>query len=167
MNNAYKVQELLHEGVVTATIDIYPGIDQGVLEKQLVKHFDEHKNKDLKNVIKEIVPDGMHKGVSTLVAEHMDMTCKVHSVTKEDRKKLATLLKSMPLTIDGLMGFDRAVVADGGVPLEEIDMRTMRSKKVYNLLVTGDLLHITRPSGGYSLQLCWSTGYVAGTNVAK
>jgi predicted flavoprotein YhiN len=61
------------------------------------------------------------------------------------------------------MGFDRAVVADGGVPLEEIDMRTMRSKKVKNLFVTGDLLHINRPSGGFSLQLCWTTGYVAGS----
>ena len=65
------------------------------------------------------------------------------------------------------MGFDRAVVADGGVELKEIDLKTMRSKKVPNLLVTGDLLHISRPSGGYSLQLCWSTGYVAGDNVGK
>jgi predicted flavoprotein YhiN len=54
------------------------------------------------------------------------------------------------------------VVADGGVPLGEIDMRTMRSNKCANLLLTGDLLHINRPSGGYSLQLCWTTGYVAG-----
>jgi predicted flavoprotein YhiN len=63
------------------------------------------------------------------------------------------------------MGFDRAVVADGGVPLIEVDMKTMRSKKVPNLFLTGDLLHINRPSGGFSLQLCWSTGYAAGTHV--
>ncbi len=62
------------------------------------------------------------------------------------------------------MGYDRAVVADGGVPLSEIDTKTMRSKKIENLFVTGDLLHINRPSGGYSLQLCWTTGYVAGSN---
>ena len=62
------------------------------------------------------------------------------------------------------MGFDRAVVADGGVPLSEIDMKTMRSRTVPNLFVTGDLLHINRPSGGYSLQLCWTTGFVAGTH---
>jgi len=60
------------------------------------------------------------------------------------------------------MRFDRAVVADGGVALSEIDTRTMRSKKIRNLFIIGDLLHITRPSGGYSLQLCWTTGFVAG-----
>ena len=70
----------------------------------------------------------------------------------------------MPVNISGLMGFDRAVVADGGVSLDEIDTKTMRSKLYNNLYITGDLLHINRPSGGYSLQLCWTTGYVAGEN---
>jgi predicted flavoprotein YhiN len=65
------------------------------------------------------------------------------------------------------MGFDRAVVADGGIDLSEVDMRTMRSKKVPNLFVTGDLLHINRPSGGYSLQLCWTTAFVAGSHVGE
>ena len=86
----------------------------------------------------------------------------MHSILKEERRALAELLKGLPLTIEGLMGLDRAVVADGGVPLSELDMRTMKSKKIQNLYITGDLLHITRPSGGYSLQLCWTTGYVAG-----
>ena len=74
------------------------------------------------------------------------------------------LLKNFRLTVKGLMNFDRAVIADGGVILSEIDMRTMRSNIVPNLFVTGDLLHINRPSGGYSLQLCWTTGSVAGNN---
>jgi predicted flavoprotein YhiN len=89
------------------------------------------------------------------------------SITKEQRRHIADLLKALPLTIVGLMGLDRAVVADGGVPLVEIDMRTMYSKRYKNLFVTGDLLHITRPSGGYSLQLCWTTGYVAGTHAGE
>jgi predicted flavoprotein YhiN len=62
------------------------------------------------------------------------------------------------------MGYDRAVVADGGVVLKEIDNKTMRSKIISNLFITGDLLHINRPSGGYSLQLCWTTGYAAGNS---
>jgi predicted flavoprotein YhiN len=62
------------------------------------------------------------------------------------------------------MGNDRAVSADGGVVLEEVDMKTMRSKKYDNLYIVGDLLHINRPSGGYSLQLCWTTGFIAGQN---
>jgi predicted flavoprotein YhiN len=62
------------------------------------------------------------------------------------------------------MGFERAVVADGGVDLAEVDTKTMRSKKLENLYITGDLLHINRPSGGFSLQLCWTTGYIAGSH---
>jgi len=72
----------------------------------------------------------------------------------------------MPLTIEGLMGFDKAVIADGGVDVENIDMKTMRSKQIANLYVTGDLVHINRPSGGFSLQLCWTTGYLAGISCA-
>ena len=100
----------------------------------------------------------------TLLASTVNFDGKVHSVSKDERKALARLLKALPLTITGLMGYDRAVVADGGVPLNEIDTRTFASTKVPNLYITGDLLHINRPSGGYSLQLCWTTGYVAGSN---
>ncbi len=162
LNSASAVADLLHEGAITATIDAYPHTDLGSLEKTILSVFDKNKNKTLKNIIKEVVPDGTHKGVLLLLQTQMDITKKVHSVSKEERKALARLLKALPLTIEGLMGFDRAVVADGGVPLNEIDTKTLRSKKVPNLFITGDLLHINRPSGGYSLQLCWTTGYVAG-----
>jgi predicted Rossmann fold flavoprotein len=164
LNSAGKVADLLYTGLVTATIDAYPDTDLGSLEKRVIKVFDANKNKDFKNVIKEIVPEGTHKGILLLLSEHMDIETKVHSVKKEDRKRIVQLLKKLPVTVEGLMGFDRAVVADGGLALSEVDMKTMRSKKMSNLLVTGDLLHINRPSGGYSLQLCWSTGYVAGSN---
>ena len=162
LNSASAVADLLHSGVVTATIDAYPHTDLGSLEKTIISVFDKNKNKALKNIIKEVVPDGTHKGVLMLLQDTMDITKKVHSVTKEERKVLVHLLKALPLTIEGLMGFDRAVIADGGVPLGEVDTKTLRSKKVPNLFVTGDLLHIKRPSGGYSLQLCWTTGWVAG-----
>ena len=162
LNCASEVADLLHSGAVTATIDAYPHTDLGSLEKTIIAAFDKNKNKALKNIIKEVVPDGTHKGVLMLLEGKMDITKKVHSVTKEERKVLVHLLKALPLTIEGLMGFDRAVIADGGVPLSEIDTKTLRSKKVPNLFITGDLLHIKRPSGGYSLQLCWTTGWVAG-----
>ncbi|MEY4602578.1 MAG: hypothetical protein RL292_519, partial [Candidatus Parcubacteria bacterium] len=67
-------------------------------------------------------------------------------------------------SISGLLGFDKAVVADGGVDIREVDTKTMRSTKIENLFLTGDMLHIDRPSGGFSLQLCWTTGFVAGKN---
>jgi predicted Rossmann fold flavoprotein len=164
LNSAHLVADMLQSSAVTAIIDAYPHTDLGALEKKLINVFDANKNKAFKNVIKEFVPAGTHKGIAMLLEEKFDITKQVNAVTKEERKIVVHLLKALPLTIEGLMGFDRAVVADGGIPLQEVDMRTMRSKVVGNLFVTGDLLHINRPSGGYSLQLCWSTGYVAGTH---
>ncbi|PKL31625.1 aminoacetone oxidase family FAD-binding enzyme [Candidatus Saccharibacteria bacterium HGW-Saccharibacteria-1] len=167
LNCASKVSKLLPTGVVTAEIDMFPKLDSGNLERKIISIFDTNKNKTLKNIISELVPAGMSKGMLVLLSGQMDMDIKVHSVTKDNRKKIVNLFKALPITITGLMGLDRAIVADGGLPLTEVDMRTMRSKKVNNLFVTGDLLHINRPSGGFSLQLCWSTGYVAGSNAGS
>jgi hypothetical protein len=166
LNSAVKIADLLHAGVVTATIDAYPDTNLGALDDKIVKIFDNNKNKDLKNIIDEIVPDGLGKEFLNLLGERMIMRdTKVHSITKDERKIIVNLLKALPMTVAGLMGYDRAVVADGGVDLREIDTKTMRSKKYDNLFVTGDLLDINRPSGGFSLQLCWTTGYVAGINI--
>ena len=169
LNSASKVSDLLRSGTVTAIIDPFPSEDLGALEKRIIGVFDQNKNKMLKNVLGEIVSAGIYKGILSLIAddpdtkEKIDVEKKVHSITINERKTLVHLVKSLPVTITSLMGEDRAVVSDGGVSLEEIDMRTMKSKVVDNLYVTGDLLHINRPSGGYSLQLCWTTGYIAGS----
>ncbi len=166
LNCAGEVADLLHEGVVTAHIDACPEQDLGPLEKHLVAVFDANKNKLLKNVLKDAIEPGAAKAALVLLGSEL-INKKVHSITKEERKTLTHLIKALPLTIEGLMGFDRAVVADGGVPLSEVDMRTMKSKKIANVYLTGDLLDINRPSGGYSLQLCWSSGFVAGTAAAQ
>jgi hypothetical protein len=164
MNSARAVKDLLRTGMVTAQIDLYPDTDLGTLDKNLIKIFDQNKNRDLKNIIKDFTPDGLDKTVAGLLKD-IDLNKKVHSVTVDERKQMSHLLKGLPLTITDLLGFDRAVVSDGGVVLTEIDMRTMRSKLYDNLYITGDLLNINRPSGGYSLQLCWTTGFVAGDNI--
>lgn len=161
LNSAHKVADLLYVGLVTARVDLFPKLDLGALDRTVTKLFEKSKNKALKNVLKELTP--VARGVLELLT--FDIEKKVHSISKSERAELVRLLKSLPVTVDGLMGFDRAVVADGGVPLSEIDMRTMRSKKLSNLYITGDLLHVRRPSGGFSLQLCWSTGSVAGSHV--
>ncbi|MDB5254630.1 MAG: NAD(FAD)-utilizing dehydrogenase [Candidatus Nomurabacteria bacterium] len=163
LNSAVQVGDLLQEGKVTATIDAYPDTDHGALEQKILSTFENHKNKLLKNIMDEIVPHGMIDAIFSLVPS-IDPETKVHSITKDQRKLLINTLKALPMTITGLMGFDRAVVADGGIPLTEMDMKTMRSKLFTNLYITGDLLHIRRPSGGFSLQLCWTTGWVAGGN---
>lgn len=163
LNAAGRVADLLQEGMVTAEIDIAPDLDLGIFEKKITGVFDEHKNKSLRNALKEIVPAGTSAALLE-VMPGIDPEKKVHSITKEERRILAKGLKALPVTIEGLMGFDRAVVADGGLPLTEVDTKTMRTLKYENLFVTGDLLHISRPSGGYSLQIAWTTGYVAGSN---
>ncbi len=163
LNSAKKVADLLQEGSVRAYVDVFPDMDQGALDKKLTDVFDANKNKQLKNVLKDIVPAGTSEAFLALVPS-IDPEIKANSVTKESRRELAALLKRVPMLINGLMGLDRAVIADGGLPLTEIDTRTMQSRLFKNLFVTGDLLHIERPSGGYSLQLCWTTGFVAGSN---
>ncbi|HVU75524.1 MAG TPA: aminoacetone oxidase family FAD-binding enzyme [Candidatus Paceibacterota bacterium] len=161
LNAAGQVADLLQEGVVDARIDTMPDFDIGVLDKRMTESFDAQKNKALKNALREITPAGTTETLLSLVPQ-IDPEKKVHSITKEERRVIVDLLKSLPVHIVGLMGFDRAVVADGGVPLDEVDEKTMRSRKIENLFLIGDILHIRRPSGGFSLQLCWTTGFVAG-----
>lgn len=100
-----------------------------------------------------------------LTIKDIDPEKKVHSVTREERTRIATTFKKNSCTVNGLLGFDKAVVADGGVPLTEIDTKTFRSRKIENLYIIGDLLDIQRPSGGFSLQLCWTSGYVAANSL--
>lgn len=163
INSAGKVAEMLPTGEVTVRIDAYPALDHKALDEQLISVLDANKNKSLKNVMDELVPPGMARAIWELIPT-LNPEVKVHSLPREQRKALVEILKSLPITITGLLGLDKAIVVDGGVPLAEIDTKTMRSVKIKNLFVTGDLLNITRPSGGFSLQLCWTTGYVAGSH---
>lgn len=161
LNAAGKVADLLQEGAVEARIDTLPDLDIGAADKKITRSFDAQKNRALKNALRELAPAGTAETLLMTLPE-LDAEKKVHSVTKQERRLLVDLLKGISIHITGLMGFDRAVVADGGVPLAEVDEKTMRSRKIGNLFLVGDILHIRRPSGGYSLQLCWTTGFVAG-----
>ncbi len=168
LNSASNVGVLLQSGEVKAYIDLYPNIDHKELDDLLINIFDNNKNKLFKNILNEIAPNGMAKGIEVLLESNknlkINLETKVHSIQKEDRRDLMQLLKALPINIISLMGYDRAVVADGGVILDEIDMKNMRSKIHSNLYIIGDLLNINKPSGGFSLQLCWTTGFLAGTN---
>lgn len=161
LNSSSKVSDLLNSGKVTATIDVFPDTNHGDLSARIIKIFNVNKNKILRTVFKDIAPEGTAKAIE-IILNTINFDTKVHSITREERKKIVDTLKSLPISITNLMGYDRAVVADGGVILSEIDMKTMRSKLFNNLYITGDLLNINRPSGGFGLQLCWTTGYIAG-----
>lgn len=162
LNNAYKVAELLEQGNVIATIDCYPRKNHKELDQQLLIALQENPTKMLKNTLRFIAPAGFSKLFDALLSKDFNTEVSNSELSKESRAKIIKLLKELSISIEGLMGFDKAVVADGGVDLKEIDTRNMQSKIIKNLYVTGDLLDINRPSGGYSLQLCWTTGYLAG-----
>jgi len=164
LNAAYEVKQLLTKGPVMATIDMFPDTEVGTVRNRVLEAFLANKNKDVRNVVKDLAPAGMSEAVLQQLPEAVQ-TAKVHDVTKVEREALADYMKAMPLTITGTMGLDWAVISDGGVDLTEVDTRTMRSRRHQNLYFTGDVLHINRPSGGYSLQLCWTTGWVAGSHV--
>lgn len=154
------VSDLLPEGDVDAHIDLYPTLDEGAVSRSLIELFDVHKN----TLIKNVFAGKLHAGIvsRSLVVAGIDQDTQVNSVTKEQRSRLVKAFKDLSFPIDGLLGMDKAIIADGGVPLSEVSMKTMKSTVVKNLFLTGDLLHIVRPSGGYSLQLCWTTGFIAG-----
>lgn len=165
INASGEVRKLLEYGPVLATVDCFPDTDLGDLDRRLWRLFEQHKNKQVKNVLGELLPQKLADAVLFIIGEHFGNT-PVHSVHKEQRRKIAHVMKGLVFPISGTMGLDRAIVADGGVELTEVDFKTMRSKLHSNVYLTGDTLNITRPSGGYSLQLCWTTGYVAGISAA-
>lgn len=162
INSAYEVGELLKEGTVTAELDFFAKEDLGTFDKRLQSLFSEHQNKKLANVIPMLVPTKIGQLVTHKLGQHV-VEKPVHSVTKEERKQLVRLLKELSFTITGTMGFEWSIIADGGVIPEEVDFRTMQSRVQENLYLIGDTISINRPSGGFSLQLCWTTAWIAGT----
>lgn len=162
LNMSRSVGELLKYGDVTITIDLFPSKDNGKLKNELQGILVAESNKKVKNVLSMLIPSALVSPMLALAGIDGDTFC--HSVRSEERVKLVETLKAIPLHVKGLLGKEKAIVSSGGVPLTEMDMRTMESAKVPGLFLTGDILNIDRPSGGYSLQLCWTTGYVAGKN---
>ena len=165
LNMSKNIGELLKYGVVTISIDLFPKMDNGTLDRHIQEVFKAEQNKKLKNILGKIIPKAL---ADTLVVHlSLDGDKEVNKVSRTERMMLTKFLKDIPLTVTGLLGVDKAVVVSGGLALEEVELKTMRSKKYPKLFVVGDVLDIDRPSGGYSLQLCWTTGWVAGTHAAE
>ena len=161
LNMSRDIGELLQYGEVILELDLLPDMRPEKVNAKLQEILKADINKKIKNVLNSVVPTALVPVLLDLVAIKGDTPC--HSVTRPQRLALAHLLKHLHVTIKGLLGLDKAIITSGGVALEEIDFKTMRSLKYPNLHIVGDLLDIDRPSGGYSLQLCWTTGFVAGS----
>lgn len=156
-----QVGELLPTGQVSLLLDLLPAQDHASLRLNLQEVLVSESNKKLKNILPKFIPTALVE--SLLLQLSIDGETSAHSVRSVERNSLVAGLKALKLNISALHGLDKAVVAGGGVLLTEVDFKTMQSRIVSGLYLVGDVLNINRPSGGYSLQLCWSTGYVAGT----
>jgi predicted Rossmann fold flavoprotein len=166
LNSSYEVKKLLNTGPVEASIDMFPDTEENALDARILKLFEKNKNKILKNILPQI----LNKAVAEQVLNLPDIALAekpVHEITKDERKKLVKKMKDLSFPITGTLGFEKAVIADGGVSLKEVDFKNMTSKLHPNLYLLGDVLDINRPSGGFSLQLCWTTGWVAGADAAS
>lgn len=157
-----EVGELLKYGDVTIMLDLFPTVDHKALKQKLQDILVEQSNKKLKNVLGKLIPTALVAPILDLAG--IDGETPNHSVRHEDRVRLVALLKAVPLHVEGLLGADKAVISSGGVILEEVNFKTMESRRMPGLFLVGDVLNIDRPTGGYSLQLCWTTGYVAGSS---
>lgn len=162
LNMSSEIGELLKHGEVLLEIDLFPKIDLGELRKIIQKILLENTNKKIKNIIGNLVNASLGAELIKLAGINGETFC--HSVSSEERKNLTKLFKTVPLHVSRLLGADKAIISSGGVNLEEINFKTMQLKKIPNIYLVGDVLDVNRPSGGYSLQLCWTTGYVAGNN---
>ncbi len=150
---------------IELSLDIMPDFNPEELDLKVQEMFKKNQNKKLKNALKDLVAPALCPALCTLTK--LDPEKEINIVSREERLTLVKLLKDMRMTPTGFLGKEKAIVASGGVKLEEVDFKTMQSRLFPNLYLVGDVLDIDRPSGGYSLQLCWTTGWVAGTHAGS
>lgn len=160
-----EANELLKTGDVKLIIDFKPALTEAALDKRVLRDFKELNNKMFKNSLDQLLPKKLIPVVVHL--SKIDENKKVNLISKEERKKLVKLLKSFELKLIRIGGFDKAIVTSGGVELKEVDPKTMKSKVISNLYLAGEVLDLDGPTGGYNLQVAWSTGYVAGDSAAE
>jgi hypothetical protein len=155
-----KVGELLEKDKVTLFLDLKPALTLEKLDKRILSDFSKYSNKMFKNSLSSLLPSKLIPVIVELSG--IDGMKKVNEITKEERSKLIKLLKKLELTVNSLIGFETAIITSGGASLKEIDSKTMKSKIIDNLFLAGEVINLHGPTGGYNLQLCWSTGYLAG-----
>ena len=145
-------------------IDLKPALTKEQLDKRICRDFQENPNRAFKNVIGKLLPAKMISVIIELSG--IDPDKQVNSITKEERLGLVELLKAFPCTITGTRGFQEAVITRGGVSVKEVNPSTMESKIVKNLHFAGEILDVDALTGGFNLQIAWSTGYLAGISIS-
>ena len=145
-------------------IDLKPALDEKTLDTRLLSDFSKYNNKDLVNALGDLLPQKLIEPFITLSG--IDGRKKVHTVTREERHRLLSLLKGLPIAVGGTRPIAEAIVTKGGVALSEIAPRTMASKKVSGLYFAGEVLDLDAYTGGFNLQIAFSTAVLAGESAA-
>lgn len=144
-------------------IDLKPALTEEQLDQRLLREFEEAKNKQFKNSIGHLFPTKMIPVMLELGG--IDPEKKVNEITREERQGFIRLIKAFPVTLNGLRDFNEAIITRGGVKVKEVNPSTMESKLVKNVYFCGELLDLDAMTGGYNLQIAWSTGYLAGNSI--
>lgn len=144
-------------------IDLKPALDEDTLDKRVLKDFEEAKNKQFKNAVSHLFPTKLIPVMIELSG--IDPDKKVNEISKEERKAFVHLIKNLELTITGTRGFKEAIITKGGVSVKDVNPSTMESKLIRGLHFCGEVLDLDAYTGGYNLQIAWSTGYLAGISI--
>ncbi|MDF2502894.1 NAD(P)/FAD-dependent oxidoreductase [Clostridium sp.] len=146
-----------------AVINLKPALKSEELDKRIQKDFIKFSNKDFKNSLNDLLPQ---KLISTIVnLSGIDENKKVNSITKDERKKIVDIIQNFTLNVKGLRDIKEAIVTSGGVDVKEIDPSTMKSKFINNLSFAGEVMDVDAYTGGYNIQIAFSTGYLAGKSI--
>ncbi len=144
-------------------IDLKPGLDTEQLDARVLRDFDEFMNKNFNNALDKLLPKSLIPVV--IRRSGIDEYKKVHEISREERLRLIGTIKNLEFTLTGLRGFNEAIITQGGVSVRDIDPSTMESKKVSGLYFAGEVLDLDAVTGGFNLQIAWSTGHLAGMSV--
>ncbi len=153
------------KGDVKLHLDVKPALTMEQLDKRLLRDFEENKKKQFKNALGGLFPAKMIPVMVSLSG--IDGDKKVHEITKAERQHFAGLIKNLELTVAGTRDYAEAVITRGGIHVKEVNPSTMESKKVSGLYFAGEVLDVDALTGGFNLQIAWSTGYAAGVSAAE
>lgn len=154
------VKKAMDQGKLTLTLDLKPALDTEQLEKRFLREFDTWRNKNISNVIEQMLPKRLVPIFLDLAGIAGDK--KVRDIIRAERRRMVEVMKAVPMQLEGVRGFEEAIITRGGIHVKEIDPSTMESKLVKNLYFAGEIIDVDAETGGYNLQIAWSTGYVAG-----
>lgn len=156
------IDKLLKENKIKLIIDLKPALSYEELDKRILRDFENFKNKEFKNSLFELLPKKIINPIINL--SNINENKKVNEITKEERKILVNLIKSLEINIDGFRPVEEAIVTAGGIPIKEINPKTMESKLIKGLYFAGEIIDVDAYTGGFNLQIAYSTGYTAGMN---